>query len=72
LSRIYNQATILVNIKSEINLCRDVKDNFLLSLAKDSNSDYLITGDMDLLILEKVGKTKIVTLTEFLENMLVN
>lgn len=72
MSRIYNQATILVNIKSEINLCRDVKDNFLLSLAKDSNSDYLITGDMDLLILEKVGKTKIVTLTEFLENMLVN
>src|SRR6184192_1888293 len=30
-------------------VCRDPKDNFLLALAKDGNSDFLITGDRDLL-----------------------
>ena len=30
---------IYVNVKSKIDLCRDAKDNFLLSLAVDSNAD---------------------------------
>ncbi|MBK8493208.1 MAG: putative toxin-antitoxin system toxin component, PIN family [Saprospirales bacterium] len=32
----------LVEVQSEVNLCRDPKDNFLLALAKDSNADYLV------------------------------
>jgi hypothetical protein len=55
-----------VNVKSKIEMCRDSKDNFLLSLAVDGNADYLITGDKDLLILEKVNKTLIVTIQEYL------
>ena len=55
----------LVDVHSVVDICRDPKDNFLLALAKDSNADYLITGDRDLLILEKFEKTKIVTLSEF-------
>jgi predicted nucleic acid-binding protein len=43
-----------------------VKDNFLLSLAKDSNSNYLLSGDKDLLEIQKLGKTKIITMSEFL------
>jgi len=47
--------------------CRDTKDNFLLNLAIDGKVDYLVTGDKDLLVLEKVGKTRVVTLAKFTE-----
>jgi predicted nucleic acid-binding protein len=43
------------------------KDNFLLALAKDGKAHYLLTGDKDLLDLEKFGKTRIVTISHFLE-----
>ncbi len=59
----------LVAVKSKINLCRDSKDNFLLALAKDGKADFLLTGDNDLLELHNFGKTKIVTLTNFLAEM---
>lgn len=55
----------IIEVKSVVDLCRDPKDNFLLALAKDSDADYLITGDNDLLVLKKVGKTKIAKMTEF-------
>lgn len=55
-----------VNVRSEIKLCRDPKDNFLLSLSLDGNADYLLTGDKDLLDLAKFEKTKITTITDFL------
>ncbi len=54
-----------IEVKSVVEMCRDNRDNFLLALAKDSEADYLITGDTDLLILEKMGKTKISTITKF-------
>jgi putative PIN family toxin of toxin-antitoxin system len=57
----------LVKVKSSIEQCRDPKDNFLLSLAVDSKADYLLTGDNDLLEIEQIGKTKIQTITEFVE-----
>ena len=54
-----------VQVTSESSACRDPKDNFLLSLAIDSNANYLLTGDKDLLELKKVGKTQILTLTQY-------
>lgn len=36
-----------VDVKSNVNICRDIKDNFLLSLSKDSKAVFLITGDND-------------------------
>lgn len=56
-----------VKVISNINVCRDPKDNFLLSLSKDGNADILITGDNDLLQLKKFGKTKILTISEYLD-----
>ena len=50
---------------SNISACRDIKDNFLLSLSIDSKADYLITGDNDLLEIKTIGKTKIITISEF-------
>jgi putative PIN family toxin of toxin-antitoxin system len=63
----FDQFGKLINVTSELKICRDEKDNFLLNLSIDSEADYLITGDKDLLILEKIEKTKILTFSEFIE-----
>lgn len=55
-----------IEVNSVITLSRDPKDNFLLSLAKDGKADYLLTGDNDLLVLKRLERTKILTLSEFL------
>lgn len=60
-----------IEIKSQLELCRDPNDNFLLSICVDGNADFLITGDKDLLVLTSVEKTKIVDLTYFAENHLL-
>lgn len=59
----------LVDVKSKVNICRDAKDNFLLSLSKDGKADFLLTGDKDLLDLTKYGKTTILSIANFLEEM---
>jgi uncharacterized protein len=41
-------------------ICRDEKDDYLLALAKAAKADLLITGDADLLVLEKYGRTRII------------
>ena len=53
-------------VTSSTNICRDPKDNFLLSLSKDGKASHLITGDKDLLDLKRFGRTKIITLTKYL------
>ena len=55
----------LIQVESIITICRDVKDNFLLALAKDGKADYLLTGDKDLLELTEYKNTKIITASEF-------
>ena len=57
----------LIQVESIITVCRDPKDNFLFALAKDGKADYLLTGDKDLLVLTKFGKTKIKTITAFID-----
>ena len=44
----------------EKNVCRDIKDDNILALASSSKSKYIITGDKDLLILNKFKKIHIV------------
>lgn len=46
-------------IHSNIEICRDPKDNFLLALAQDAKADYLVSKDEDLLVLKQLGQTKI-------------
>jgi uncharacterized protein len=57
----------LIEVESIVTICRDPNDNFLLALAKDGKADYLITGDKDLLELKKLGKTKIKTIVNFID-----
>ena len=68
LIEIINDKAVFVNVVSIINVCRDVKDNFLLSLAIDGDVDYLITGDNDLLTLKYFQKTSIITINDFFSN----
>jgi len=64
----FDQYGILVKVKSDVKICRDEKDNFLLNLSIDSEADFLITGDNDLLVLERIEKTKIINFADFLKN----
>ena len=48
-------------------VCRDKKDDILLSLAKISNANYIITGDDDLLVLKEYKTTSIITPRRFWE-----
>lgn len=65
LLRLFREYGKWIEIKSAVNDCRDTKDNFLLNLAIDGKADFLITGDKDLLTLENINQTKIITLAEF-------
>ena len=57
---------IFIEIFSAVDISPDPKDNFLLALAKDGNATHLLTGDKELLSLKKFGKTKIVTIRNYL------
>ena len=59
----------LVNVVSDIADCRDPKDDFLLNLAIDSNADYLVTGDSDLLTLKRIRKTRILSWNDFIKDL---
>ena len=61
-----------IEIKAKVSICRDPKDNYLLALAQDSQADFLITGDKDLLILEQFKSTQIVTYQDFLQTIQKN
>lgn len=56
-----------VKVQSKLEVCRDPKDNFLLSLSIDGQADFLLTGDKDLLDLTKFGETKIISISDFLK-----
>lgn len=68
----FDQFGKLVKVSSDIKVCRDEKDNFLLNLAIDSKADYLVTGDADLLILEKIQTTSIMTFSDFINQIQKN
>jgi putative PIN family toxin of toxin-antitoxin system len=59
----------IISIKHSIkvieSISRDPKDDFLLAISKETKAEFLVTGDNDLLSIQKFGITKIVTATEF-------
>ncbi len=65
----------LVSVSKRIVLSRDAKDDHYLSLCKEINADFLITGDKDLLDISRTAlkqkgiKTRILTPREFLEEV---
>ncbi|MBK5192782.1 MAG: putative toxin-antitoxin system toxin component, PIN family [Flavobacteriaceae bacterium] len=66
---IFDQYAELIKVKSKIDICRDPKDNFLLNLAVDGKVDFLVTGDNDLLVIEKINTTQIITFRSLIEKI---
>jgi hypothetical protein len=69
LLRSFDNFATIIETTSNIEICRDFKDNFLLNLAIDSKADFLVTGDNDLLELKKIEETKILTIRELTEKI---
>ena len=61
-----NTKAEFIAVTSSVAVCRDAKDNFLLSLAVDGKATHLLTGDKDLLILGQQTRTSILTIAEYL------
>lgn len=51
------------------NICRDVKDNFLLGLIRVSQANFLVTGDQDLLELNPFEGTEIIEANQLLQKI---
>jgi putative PIN family toxin of toxin-antitoxin system len=56
----------LITPVGTIQVCRDPKDDMVLSLALTGKANYIISGDNDLLVLNPFRNVKIVTAEEFL------
>jgi uncharacterized protein len=64
---IINTRSIMNSITTNVKICRDPKDDFLLDLIIASSPDYLITRDKDLLEIEqRFGNTRIIKPEEFM------
>lgn len=57
----------LVTIKEKITACRDEKDNKFLELAVSGNANMIITGDLDLLVLNPFQSIEILTPDNFVD-----
>ena len=62
----------MVAVTETLSICRDPKDNKLLELAVSGRSDYLITGDEDLLALDPFRNVRIRTPRNFLQEVVGN
>ena len=51
-------------------ISRDAEDDYLLALAKAAKADVLLTGDKDLLVLGKHGRTRIMNARSFAKEFL--
>ena len=57
----------LVNITEKISVCRDEKDNKFLELAVSGNANLILTGDLDLLVLNPFQSIEILTPEQFID-----
>jgi putative PIN family toxin of toxin-antitoxin system len=48
-------------------ICRDSQDDKFIACAVAAEADYIVSGDKDLLVLNKYGQIKIISASEFLK-----
>jgi len=60
-----DESSHCIELVTKSKICRDDKDNYLVSLAIDSHANFLITGDLDLLELDRIGETLVVKFSDF-------
>ena len=61
----------IVEAKTKVELSRDPDDDKFLGCAKDAKALYIVSGDKDLLVLEKFDDIEIITAKEFCERYLM-
>ena len=65
------KAIEIIEPVTHVEICRDPDDNKFLECAKDSHALYIVSGDNDLLIIEKFENIQIVTAKDFCEKYLL-
>lgn len=69
LSMLVNEMEIISPVSS-IEVCRDPDDNKFIECAIDSKALYIVSGDNDLLVLERFKNIEIITAKEFCDKYL--
>jgi putative PIN family toxin of toxin-antitoxin system len=64
------QSMEVIETVTNIEICRDPDDDKFIECAKDSHAFYIVSGDKDLLVLEKYEDIQIVTAKDFCEKYL--
>lgn len=65
--RLQEDGTMIRNSLQIEAISRDPDDDYLLALAKTAKAHVLLTGDRDLLVLEKHGRTRIMNAKAFVK-----
>jgi len=60
----------IIEPTTHIEICRDPDDNKFLECAKDSCAIYIVSGDKDLLVINKYENIQIITAKDFCEKFL--
>ena len=63
----YEILSTKIKITNHVQACRDSKDDMYLELALSGNADCIVTGDLDLLVLNPFEHIPIITPKEFLD-----
>ena len=66
------KAMEIIEPVTHVEISRDPDDNKFLGCAKDSRSLYIVSGDKDLLVIDKYENIQIITAKEFCEKYLYN
>ena len=64
---LYCDAVRVVTIHLSVHACRDPRDDKFLEVAVNGMADLIVTGDDDLLVLDRFRPTRILTPKQFLE-----
>jgi putative PIN family toxin of toxin-antitoxin system len=63
----FEKRTVEIKVIENLKFCRDTKDDKFLSLALSALSDYIITGDKDLLVLHPFRNIPILSPADFIQ-----
>ena len=59
----------VINVSSDIHICRDPDDDKFISCAVDGRCIYIVSGDNDLLSLKDYDGIEIITVAQFFERL---
>jgi uncharacterized protein len=70
LSNLQSTVKIVESTGEKPKVCRDPDDDNILWLAQSANANFIVTGDKDLLVLESFGTCQIVSVADFINQIM--